>query len=96
MEILNTILEKLFNLIPTALTTTLIILLILGVRFVLTRGQIAVKEGRFRSQVILMLMSFVGLLVVVLTLPVSDTTIGQLLSLLGLLGRSGAFEKLVF
>lgn len=85
MDILNTVLEKMSTLIPTALTTTLIIFLILGARLVFNRGQRAVKGSQFRSQIILMLMSFAGLLVIVLTLPVSDSTIGQLLSLLGLL-----------
>jgi len=85
MEYFDNVLEKLIDLIPTGVTATIVILVIVGARMLLNRAAMGGRQSRFRNQIIVMILWFAGLLIVVLTLPVSDATIGQLLSLLGLL-----------
>lgn len=85
MEILNTILENLTNIVPTAATVVVTVIVLLAIRQVLNRRYAGTPGHQFRVQMITMVLSFIGLLIVILTLPVSETTIGQLLSLLGIL-----------
>jgi small-conductance mechanosensitive channel len=85
MEILRSLLELATELIPTAAAIILTFIVILAVRFVLNRSYGGTQGHQFRLQMIMLLLSFLGLLVVILSLPVSEGTIGQLLSLLGIL-----------
>ncbi|HUV29843.1 MAG TPA: mechanosensitive ion channel domain-containing protein [Acidobacteriota bacterium] len=85
MDQLETILDKLTGLLPTGATIVLAVAVILAVRYVLTKRFAGSPGHQFRLQLIILILSFVGLLAVVLTLPVSESTVGQLLSLLGLL-----------
>ncbi|MFH1686728.1 MAG: mechanosensitive ion channel domain-containing protein [bacterium] len=85
MEMLSTLLDKLTGLIPTAAAVVICVLMIMAVRFLMNKGYAGSQGHKFRLQMILMVLSFCALLVVILTLPVSESTIGQLLSLLGIL-----------
>ena len=85
MEILDSLLSKSVNLIPTAVAVVAVVLVIWAVRLVLEKRNAGAPDRRFRSQLIIMVLSFLGLLVVILALPVSDAMIGQLLGLLGIL-----------
>lgn len=85
MEILNQFLAKITDLIPTAIALVIVIILIWATRFGLNKRFSGLSGRRFRVQTITMTLSFIGLLIIILTLPVSESTIGQLLGLLGIL-----------
>lgn len=77
--------EGLFSLVPTILAVTGVVLSLFAVRYFLERRYGTALGHQFRVQLAMLVLSFVGLLVVILALPVSETTAGQLLSLVGLL-----------
>ena len=71
--------------IPTAAVLVIAVVVIYAVRLVFSRNYSEIPGRRFRTQVAIMVLSFAGLLAVILSLPVGDTRQGQLLSLLGIL-----------
>jgi small-conductance mechanosensitive channel len=85
MDILKAFLDKLTNFVPTAATILLAVIVIVAVRYILNKRYAGTPGHQFRLQMFMLALFFVGLLAVILTLPVSETTIGQLLSLLGIL-----------
>jgi len=85
MEYLNTVLHRLFDFIPTGVAVVLIVIFMFVIRALLTKRYTGKADLQFRRQLTTMVLSLVGLVVIILTLPVGETTIGQLLSLLGLL-----------
>jgi small-conductance mechanosensitive channel len=85
MEILDLFLDKLTDLIPTGAALILAVVVLMLVRLFMSKRYGATSGGRFRYQIVMLILSFVALLIVILTLPVSESTVGQLLSLLGLL-----------
>lgn len=85
MDYLNQVLDKLIDFIPMALAIFIVLIVIAFVRFSLNKRYGSISGNRFRIQIIVLILSFIGLLVVILTLPVSENTVGQLLSLLGIL-----------
>jgi small conductance mechanosensitive channel len=76
---------NLSNLIPTAITIVVVVILIVVIRFILNKRLAKYTEYRFRLQIITLFLSLVGLIAIIITLPVSESTIGQLLGVLGLL-----------
>jgi len=85
MEIFNNLMVNFIEMIPSVITIAIIIIIIWSVKFVLNKRLSSIPGNQFRLQVITLLLSFAGLLLVILSLPVSESTIGQLLSLLGIL-----------
>jgi small conductance mechanosensitive channel len=85
MEILNQLLSKALDLIPVGVALAISVFTIWGVRFVLNRRYARLSGHQFRLQLISLVLSFIALLAIILTLPVSESTVGQLLSLLGIL-----------
>jgi small-conductance mechanosensitive channel len=85
MEILNQFLDQLTGLIPTGAAVIVTVIVLMAVRFFMNKKYAGVSGSKFRYQMVMLLLSFVALLVVILTLPVSESNVGQLLSLLGLL-----------
>ncbi len=85
MEILNTFLDQLTGLIPTGVALVAIVIVLMAVRFFMNKKYAGTSGSKFRYQMVMLLLSFVALLIVILTLPVSESTVGQLLSLFGLL-----------
>jgi small-conductance mechanosensitive channel len=85
MEILDQLLTKTIDLVPTAVILVAAIIIIWIVRYILNKRFAGAAGHQFRIQIITLLLSFIGLLVVILTLPLSESTIGQLLGLLGIL-----------
>ncbi|TFG47864.1 MAG: mechanosensitive ion channel [Candidatus Brocadiia bacterium] len=85
MDILDTILLKATDLIATGIAIVIVVGIIWAFRFTLNKRYAGISGHQFKLQLISLILSFVGLLVVILTLPVSETTIGQLLGLLGIL-----------
>ena len=67
------------------IAVTVVLFAIWFVQYYLNKRYAGIIGNKFRIQIVLLVLSFIGLLVVILTLPVSETTIGQLLSLLGIL-----------
>jgi len=85
MYYLNLFLDKFLAFIPMVIAVTFVLFAIWFVQYYLNKRYAGISGNRFRIQMVLLILSFIGLLVVILTLPVSETTIGQLLSLLGIL-----------
>jgi small-conductance mechanosensitive channel len=85
MEVLDNLLTTARGLIPSVAAIIVTVGLGLALRMFFNRRFAGSQGYRFRLQMSLMFISFVGLLVVILVLPVSEGTVGQLLSLLGLL-----------
>ena len=85
MNFANEIIQRLLDLIPSASAIVLTVLIILGLRYILDRRFPKSSDGRFRMHLLILILSLIGLVVVIITLPVSESTTGQLLSLLGLL-----------
>jgi len=85
MEILEMLLSKATDLVPMGIALVIVVFIIWAVRFTLNKRYAGVSGNQFRLQFIVLVLSFIGLLAVILTLPVPESTIGQLLGLLGLL-----------
>lgn len=85
MEQAQTILDKLFDLIPTVVTIAIVFFLLFSAKYVLEKKYAGTSGHQFRLQIIMLVLSFFGLLTIILSLPISDSKIGQLLSLFGIL-----------
>jgi small-conductance mechanosensitive channel len=85
VKLLNLFVETFTEFIPTMTAILIVIGVLVVARMFMGRRSAAGREKQFRRQIVTMLLSFVGLLVVILSLPVRESTIGQLLSLLGIL-----------
>jgi len=77
--------EWLVNLAPSFGTTAAAILLLFLVHRLLERGGAHAEGHQFRNQLLMLALSVVALLVVLLTLPVSESILGQLLAFFGIL-----------
>ncbi len=84
-QLLNHIVELLNAFLPTIITLAVVIAVIAGVRLILDRRVLGTSDGRSRIQMTLLLVSFAGLLAIIMSLPISENTRGQLLSLIGIL-----------
>lgn len=85
MEYLNTVVDKLFEFIPAGIAIVLVVMFMAVVRSLMTKRYIGKADLQFRRQLTTMVLSLFGLVVVIITLPLAESTVGQLLSLLGLL-----------
>jgi len=87
MSLFQDFINALSPLISTGIALLIIILVILGVRYIINK-RAAGSGYNARRQVITMLLSFVGLLIIIMAVPdqyLSETSRGQLLSLIGIL-----------
>ena len=80
-EILSVILAGL----PTVIIGAVWIALMIGVRRLLARGHTDLGHSGVFGQLLMVSLAAIGLILVVLTLPIGETTQGQLLNLFGLL-----------
>jgi len=88
MSLIHDFIDALKPLIPSGIALIIITLVIIGVRFLIDRRASAGAAHHVRRQVTTMLLSFVGLLIVIMTIPdryLSEASTGQLLSLIGIL-----------
>ncbi len=85
MEILEQLYQALLSWLPASAVLIAAIIIIYAVRAILGRGSAEIADRRFRSQIIIMILSFAGLLVFIMNLPIGETRQGQLLSLIGIL-----------
>ncbi len=85
MEILKSLYENIFSIIPVSLILVLSVLVIIATRYFIDR-RFKNRPGRpFRRQVFTIVFSFVALLLIVLAMPINDSSRGQLLSLIGII-----------
>lgn len=84
MEILLRLLDGVRSLLPTAVAIAGIIIVLYVVRRILTVAEKRSRENRFRNQIIILALAIAGLLVVILVLPIEDSSRGQLLGLIGI------------
>lgn len=85
MELMKSILAGASLFLPVLLTLALVIAGLALVNWFLTRRWHDNPDAQFRFKLIMLALTFTGALAVVITLPVSDTLRGQLLSLIGIL-----------
>ena len=85
MEIFQTLFKGLTDMVPTGITLVGFLVVLFAVRYLLRQRYESSLGYRFKLQMTTLVLSFVGLLAVIIALPISETTTGQLLSLLGLL-----------
>jgi len=85
MAILQKFIDILQPIAPTGITVLVIVVVMIAVRYVLEKRYGGTPGHRFRLQLIMLILTLAGLLVVILVLPISDTSRGQLLSLIGIL-----------
>jgi small conductance mechanosensitive channel len=86
MTLFGGFIDALKPLIPTGIAAVIIVLVIIGIRYIIDKR--AHVHQNVSRQVMTMLLSFVGLLVVLMFIPdqyLSETSRGQLLSLIGIL-----------
>jgi len=84
MEILGNLYQSLKSIIPSGIAVIGVVIVLLGVRYFLEKRLAFLSDKRLRFQMIMLVLTFGGLLVIILTLPISDTSRGQLLSLIGI------------
>jgi small conductance mechanosensitive channel len=87
MSLFQSFLGALKPFIPTGVAVCIIILVIAGTRYLIDKRSVGSSKA-VRRQVITILFSFIGLLIVIMIMPeqyLSETSRGQLLSLIGIL-----------
>jgi len=80
------IFSQIIDLLPAIVVITIVILILWGANWFLLRRNKSIGEGnRVTKRLIMVLLFLAGIVIILLVLPFSDTTRGQLLSFLGLL-----------
>ena len=77
--------DWIWKLIPSLGSIAAVIVVLFVARRILERGDARAEDLRFRNQLVMAVLSVLGLVVIVIALPVSETLRGQLLSFLGIL-----------
>lgn len=99
MTLLDNLKDALLQLLPTGVALFVIILVIAGVRYLINKRASGAHQNVTR-QVVTMLLYFIGLLIVIMSIPdryLSETSQGQLLTLIGvLLSASIALSSTTF
>jgi small-conductance mechanosensitive channel len=85
MDLLRDIASGALDLVPTAVAVAAVAIVLFVGHRLLERTRGPAEFGRFRNQLIMLALTFVGGLVVILALPISEALRGQLLSLIGIL-----------
>ena len=85
MDILDKLFDSALASLPAVLTAGAVLIVIVVARIVLLRQAGVRTSRRFRIQILTLILSLVGLVAVIMMLPMSETSKGQLLSLLGIL-----------
>ena len=85
MEVIKQLFEGIKPIIPMAVAIAISVLVIFGIRFLLDRRAAAAAGRSVRRQLITLLLALIGLIVVIIVSPLTDSQQGQLLSLIGIL-----------
>jgi len=82
---MDSLLAKAADFVPMLGTAAAVVAILVFLNWALKRRWRDAPDTKFRFQLIMLALTFAGLLAVVLALPVNDDTRGQLLSLIGIL-----------
>jgi small-conductance mechanosensitive channel len=82
---LENILTNLKSLVPMALAVAGTIVFVVIARYLIKKQSVRISSYRFRQQILTFVLSLIGILIIILVLPISDSLRGQLLSLFGIL-----------
>lgn len=85
MEILESIYNTIKDGLPMAIVFVGFLIIILIYRFIHNRQFSGANKRSVRRQLVTLLLSFVGLLILIVSSPISESSQGQLLSLIGIL-----------
>ncbi|NIS17901.1 MAG: mechanosensitive ion channel family protein [candidate division Zixibacteria bacterium] len=85
MDLLNQIYESVKPILPSWVAVIGVIIALFLIRYFLQRHYSKIPGLKFRSQIITLILVLLGIVIVILLLPIKDTSKGQLLSLLGIL-----------
>jgi len=85
METLQKLLDSVVELIPTGVAVIAVLAIVIIARMVIDRRSAAASGSAFQRQMVTLLLTFGGLIAVIIVLPISDSLRGQLLSLIGIL-----------
>ena len=85
MEILQSFLESLKSFISTGIAIAGSIIVLIAARYIIEKQSKDMAGRQFRRQIVTLILSFAALLAIILALPLSENTRGQLLSLIGIL-----------
>ena len=85
MDLLSNFLEKSATFVPALAATAIVLAILAGANWSLRRRWRDNPDLQFRFQLIMLALTFAGLLTIIINLPISETTLGQLLSLIGIL-----------
>jgi small-conductance mechanosensitive channel len=77
--------ETVLELLPSVGTIVTVVLTLIIVQLLLRKIEAKISGHQFRNQVIMILLTAAGLLIVILVIPIGDTMRGQVLSLIGIL-----------
>jgi small-conductance mechanosensitive channel len=85
MKILDSFITAATTLAPLLATIAVVLVVLAAVNWFLKRRWQENADLQFRFQLIMLALTFAGMLTIILALPVNDATRGQLLSLIGIL-----------
>ena len=85
MQVVDWMVESLIKLAPMGAALVGVVVVMLIVRFFLEKRYEGKPDQRFRLQLTLLVLSFVGLLIIIVVSPLSDTQQGQIISLISIL-----------
>jgi small-conductance mechanosensitive channel len=88
MDLLRDIGSGVLDLVPAAAAVAALAIGLFVVHHLLERSRRREEYGRFRNQLIMLGLTFFGVLLVILVLPISDTLRGQLVGLIGILASA--------
>jgi small conductance mechanosensitive channel len=83
-KLLNNALEYGIHLLPNIITIILVVLLVVIIRRVLAKSYASRAGKRYQHQLMMFAIYLLALLLIVISLPISETLRGQLLSLIGI------------
>jgi len=82
---MNAVIDALARFAPLLGTIVAVVALLAGINWFLRRRWQGNPDAQFRFQLIMLSLSFAGLLTIIVALPINDALRGQLLSLIGIL-----------
>jgi small conductance mechanosensitive channel len=84
MEIIEKAYDSIKTMLPAGFALVAAIAVLLAAKFVMNKRLAFASDKRLRSQIIMIGLTLAGLLAIILVLPISDSSRGQLLSLIGI------------
>lgn len=85
MDLINSLSNNVLSFLPNAAVIIGVIIFLFAAYHILNKRYTVSSGNRFRFQMIILALVFAGLLTIIMALPISENSRGQLLSLLGIL-----------